>query len=185
MDDSIRRVPPTSFELVSDMNTAFGNPKGDSKNIDWGRVRNQCKNIGDEFVELMTALGADRQVMKNLGKIIKHHLQEFPCEVDIEEVRDALCDISVFSLGAQHLMGVNGDADMAAVVDGVMTRFCCDQAELDATIAHWANKGIPDIYVEGEFPRKIVKSASDQPDAPKGKFLKSVGYSPTVFPPLA
>lgn len=148
----------TPFQQVSEMNEAFGNPKGSPNAIDWDRVTAQCKNILDEYNELMVALESR----------------------DLTEVRDALCDIQVFAQGAQHLLGVDGDEDMTAVVDGVMTRFCKDQDELDSTIQYWNNKGI-EVYVEGDFPRAIVKSAKDQPDAPKDKFLKSTGYKNTVF----
>lgn len=148
----------TPFQYVSEMNEAFGNPKGDPNNIDWDRFEAQCKNVLDEYNELMEAIKAK----------------------DLDKARDALCDIQVFTNGGQHFLGVDGDEDMTAVLDGVMTRFCKDQEELDATIAKWTGKGL-EVYVEGSFPRMIVKSAKDQPDAPKGKFLKSTGYTDTVF----
>lgn len=174
----------TSFQLVSAMNTAFGNPQGDPTNIDWTRVRNQCRNIGDEYAELLVALGADLDLVAQLRKLNKEIPFRELAVIDVEEVRDALCDIPVFSLGAQHFMGVDGDADMEAVVAGVMTRFIKDDADKAATIALHAKKGVTDVYFEGEYPTMIMKSASDQPDAPKGKFLKSASYSATVFPPL-
>jgi hypothetical protein len=173
----------TSFQIVSAMNTAFGNPKGDPHNIEWNRVRKQCLNIADEFVELMVGLGADPEVMKALPGLIKATIS-FTNEPDLEAVRDALCDIPVFSLGAQHIIGVDGDADMAAVIDGVMTRFVKDEADLQATVQLHHDKGVTCVYTEGEFPTMILKSGVDQPDAPKGKFLKSASYSPAVFPPL-
>lgn len=154
--------PKSSFQQVAVMNTAFGNPKGNPANINWERLEKQCKNIKDEFNELMDAIAAR----------------------DVEQVRDALCDVSVFALGGQHFLGVDGDADMAAVIEGVMTRFCRDQKELEETIAFWHAKGVTQVYVGGQFPRAVVKSSVDQPDAPKGKFLKSVGYTQTVFPPF-
>lgn len=160
----------SSFIQVSDMNAAFGNPKGDPNNIDWDRLEAQCKNILDEYKELMGDPESN-DPDKILGALKRR---------DLNGIRDALCDIMVFALGAQHFMGIDGDDDMKAVVDGVMTRFCKDQEELDSTIAKWEGKGL-EVYVEGEFPRKIVKSAKDQPDAPKGKFLKSTGYKDTVF----
>lgn len=175
---------PTSFELVSNMNTAFGNPKGDPGNIDWDRVRNQCKNIGDEYLELLFALGADAAILDRISALNKNVIFHEIAVIDVEEVRDALCDIQVFSQGAQHFMGVDGDADMEAVVAGVMTRFIKDQADLDATLAIFRSKGLTDFYIEGSFPTMILKSGSNQPDAPKGKFLKSASYQPTVFPPL-
>lgn len=148
----------SSFQYVAEMNEAFGNLKGDPKNVDWDRLEAQCKNIQDEYNELLEALES-----RNLDK-----------------VRDALCDIQVFAMGGQHFLGVDGDEDMAAVVDGVMTRFCKNQEELDATVAKWEGKGL-EVYTEGEFPRMIVKSAKDQLDAPKNKFLKSTGYTDTIF----
>ena len=119
-------------------------------------------NILDEYCELMDAIASQH----------------------IDDTRDALCDIQVFANGAQHLMGVDGDDDMHAVVDGVMTRFIKDDADLKATMELHRAKGVSMVYFEGEFPKMIMKSAVDQPDAPKGKFLKSASYSNTVFPPV-
>lgn len=176
----------TSFQLVSEMNTAFGNPKGDPNNIDWSRVRKQCLNIPDETGELFIALGADPVKVKAAVKLLKEAGADVGplAVIEVDEVRDALCDIPVFALGAQHFMGVNGDADMEAVVAGVMTRFIKDDADKEATIALHAAKGVTDVYFEGQYPTMIMKSASDQSDAPKGKFLKSASYQPTVFPPI-
>jgi hypothetical protein len=169
----------TSFQLVSEMNVAFGNPKGDLKNIDWGKVRNQCKNIGDEYLELLEALGADMEALETISQI--NQAMAFPWNPNLEEVRDALCDVQVFATGAQHLMGIDGDRDMQAVIDGVMTRFVKDEADLEATVKMHAAKGIKHVDTEGEYPNMILRSIIDQPDAPKGKFLKSASYKPTQF----
>lgn len=69
-------------------------------------------------------------------------------------------------------------------VDGVMTRFIKDDADKQATQALHAANGVTDVYFEGEYPTMVMKSASDQPDAPKGKFLKSASYKQTVFPSI-
>jgi predicted HAD superfamily Cof-like phosphohydrolase len=174
----------TNFQRVSAMNTAFGNPKGNPKNIDWDRVRKQCLNIPDELGELFIALGANAADIKHVIHTLKRVAANATGEVNVTEVRDALCDIPVFSYGAQHFMGVNGDADMNAVIDGVMTRFVKNQEDLDATVKLHAAKGVLDVYHEGEFPTMVLKSGSDQPDAPKGKFLKSASYQNTVFAPI-
>lgn len=168
------------FKLVSNMNAAFGNPKGDPRNllplpdvssecethyngVAWGRVIKQCKNIRDEVDELDTAL-----VLR-----------------DLDDVRDALCDIIVFALGAYHIMGIDADRDMETVVNAVMTRFVKDPDDLDATInLHWA-KGVKNTYTQGEYPTMILKSSEDQPDAPKGKFLKSASYKQPIFYKIA
>lgn len=174
---------PTNFQLVAAMNTAFGNPKGNAFNIDWGRVRKQCLNIPDEFGELMIALGADPIVTKAAVDMLKAAVSSHTYgPVDPLGARDALCDIHVFGYGAHHLMGIDADPDMRAVLTGVMTRFIKDDADKDATIRKHAAKGVIEVYFEGEYPTMIMKSTSDQPDAPKGKFLKSASYTEPVFP---
>lgn len=149
----------TNFELVSNMNAAFGNPKGNSGAIDLDKLKSQCKNILDEYNELLEAIEAK----------------------DFYKIRDALCDIHVFAYGAHHLMGLNADEDMHAVVEAVMTRFIKDPADLHASIETHRAKGVLSYYTEGHYPRMILKSSCDQPDAPRGKFLKSASYREPTF----
>jgi len=75
---------PSMFKEVSTMNLAFGNTFGNNTTA---RIQKQCANIPDEFKELQAAIAAK----------------------DFTEVRDAMCDILVFSLGAFHLMGRDFD----------------------------------------------------------------------------
>lgn len=147
---------------IAEMNTAFGNPRGNASNINFQRLTHQCMNIDDEFQELLDALANQ----------------------DVDAIRDALCDIQVFASGAQHLIGVDADLDMHAVIDGVMTRFIKDIYDKDASIAMYAAKGVTQVYFEGEYPKMVMKSTVNQPDAPKGKFLKSASYTNTVFPTI-
>lgn len=152
----------TSFQQVAAMNEAFGNPKGNPKAVDWNRLEKQCKNILDEYIELMAAIAAR----------------------DPTAVRDALGDVQVFAMGGQHFIGVDGDADMKAIIDGVMTRFIKNDADQKATVKLHKLRGVTEVYFEGEYPTMVMKSAVDQPDAPKGKFLKSASYKETVFSPI-
>jgi hypothetical protein len=180
----------TSFQLVAEMNEAFGNPKGDFDNINEDQLRSQILNIHDEYLEVLSALGLDEEAIDRIRTIHraftapeyfnKHGLKP----LNKAELRDGLCDIQVFAMGAQHRAGVDGDRDMQDVISGVMTRFIKDEADKEATIALHAAKGVTDVYFEGEYPKMVMKSASDQPDAPKGKFLKSASYQNTVFRPV-
>ena len=168
------------------MNTAFGNPKGKFDSIDQARILAQSKNIFDEYLELLAAQGLPTSLLTRLGRTHTNILLdavEFDLigTFDTDKVRDALCDIQVFASGAQHLMGVHADDDMSAVIDGVMTRFIKNDDDKAATIAKHAAKGVTDVYFEGEYPTMVMKSASDQPDAPKGKFMKSASFSEPVF----
>ena len=174
----------TPIQRVAAMNVAFGNPKGDYSNIDLNRVRRQTMNVFDESLETLKALGLDPAALEILRQTHANvvSINTFTQPVDLLQARDGLCDIQVFAGGSQHFMGVDGDADMHAVLDGVFTRFVKDQKDLAQTVAKHANKGVTEVYFEGEFPTMVMKSAADQPDAPKGKFLKSASYREPVFP---
>jgi len=174
----------SNFKRVAAMNVAFGNPKGDPKAIDFDRIRKQSLNIADELGELYSALGASPELIKKVVAELKRIAAQPTQDVDLDGVRDALCDIHVFAYGAHHLMGIDADKDMCAVVEGVMTRFVKDYNDMKATMALHTAKGVVHTYVEGEYPTAVLKSAFDQPDAPKGKFLKSASYQDTVFPPV-
>lgn len=191
------------FAYVKAMNEAFGNPPGDPTDFDpmpdmlqgghlhydtvaWGRLRQQCENIagplklvhirgGEQCVEDSTVNGEALELLQALEA--RNPLK----------VRDALCDIMVFALGAYHFLGYDADADMQAVLDGVMTRFCRNQAELVDTVSKWTRLGVSG-KAEGDYPRMIYRSDRDQTSTagefiPKGKFLKSAGYTEPVFPP--
>jgi hypothetical protein len=171
----------TNFQLVADMNTAFGNPKGDPLNIDWERIRNQSISIGHEFLELMSALGANPHALQGVKERLEQlHFSSINVP-DLALVRDSLVDINVFSYGVHHLMGVDADRDFKAVIDGVMTRFIKDPDDLINTSNKHSAKGVTDVYFEGAYPTMVMKSAVDQPDAPKGKFLKSASYKEPTF----
>lgn len=174
----------TMFELVSRMNTAFGNPKGDPKKINGSMLMKQVGthekgNVHSELKEFTHALG--------LG--------------DVNGIRDSLCDIMVFVLGAFHRMGIDADRDMTSVVTALYSRFCRDPEHLLLTQTHYAHMGVG-YYTEGEFPTKCLKSLHDQYvlngkvyllaeneampmgavlEYPKGKFLKAVGYTQPEF----
>ncbi len=175
--------------LVAYMNESFGNPKGHATAIDWDRIAKQSLNIADELAEVFAALGADPAPARAAAQSFKSTLEGLRIVgqgagvlADLPGVRDGLCDIHVFAYGAHHLMGINPDTDMRVVIDGVMTRFIKDEADKAATVEMHAAKGVADVYFEGSYPTMVMKSASDQPDAPKGKFLKSASFVAPTFP---
>jgi hypothetical protein len=151
----------SQLERVCDWNVAFGNPKGNPNKIDWARIQKQADNIPHELAELAEAVAAK----------------------DVDKTRDALADIIVFAGGGTHLMGYSPSNDLKVVIDALYSRFIKDTDDLVATLAFHKARGVEDVYTEGEFPLMILKSGSDQPDAPKGKVLKSASYKEPVFGP--
>lgn len=157
-------VPASSmFFGVKNMNDAFGNFEGDPHEIDWPRLRRQLSNVGKELNEF----------------------EEAASKQDLEGSRDAICDIMVFALGGYHFMGLSADDDMRAVLEGVMTRFCRTEMDLEATRAKYDELGIT-YDVHGSFPMVYLKSNKDQGDGeyPLGKFMKSSSYRVAILPPL-
>lgn len=176
---------PSNFVLVQHMNNAFGNSKGFADKINWPRIAKQSLSIADELAEVFVAMGAEKSRARKAAEEFKAMLMNLvkagSQKIDLDGVRDGLSDIHVFAYGAHHLMGIDADADLRSVIDGVMTRFIKDKSDLDATVKKHADNGITEVYFEGKFPEMVMKSKIDQPDAPQHKFLKSASYREPVF----
>lgn len=162
-----RKVMTTMFEDVSSLNVAFGNLKGDPLNPNWDRLKSQAQNILDEYNELMD----DGIGPKNM-----------------QEVRDAICDILVFTLGLAHMAGIEVEGDMKAVDESNRSKFCANEAILAATVEKYNKLGV-ETYVDGEFPMKRVKSAKEQTGNDGKlyqayKMLKSVTFKEPIFAPV-
>ena len=163
------------------LNEAFRNKRGDHMLAQSGDPQtlqsslSQAKNIFHEFCELLVAFGYNKKQIEHMRDTFDVDLRMVPMDgsVDLTKIRDSLCDIDVFSIGTHFKLGFSAEEDLNAVVDQVMTRFIKDEADKVATINMHAAKGVKDVYFEGEYPNGVLKSNSDQPDAPAGKFLKS------------
>lgn len=148
---------------VSSLNEAFGNSAGTMTNPNWFALSNQAKNIKDEYDELMEAIENS----------------------DMIEVRDAICDILVFTLGLAHMSGAPVTDDMKEVDASNRSKFCHDQENVDATVKKYTDLGVM-VYVDGEFPVKRVKSSIEQVGFDgktyrANKMLKSVSFKEPVF----
>lgn len=173
----------TNFKRVARMNVAFGNPEGDACNIDVDRLRSQCRNILDEFCELQIALGAAPETVaavRQAGRGLEYGDGE-DGRIKLDDVRDALGDIHVFAYGAHHFMGLDADKDVGAIIDALASRFIKDEADKVESIEMHARNGVTEVYFDGDYPVMVMKSAVDQPDAPRGKFLKSASYRKPFF----
>jgi hypothetical protein len=79
--------------------------------------------------------------------------EDFYSKPDVE-VRDALCDIQVFDMGAQHLMGYDGDrTTWRDVVSGVMTPGLSRTTPTRSPARHSCCQSVTKVYFEGEVPR--------------------------------
>lgn len=151
------------IEEVKEMNVAFGNPEGCINNPNWGSIYTQARCIPEEVQELFDAID----------------------ELDMIEVRDAICDIMVFTIGLAHKAGIDIKSDMHSVFESNMSKFCEDEQQLKETVAKYKALGV-EVEQKGKFPRSYVVSKYDQHDAqhkeyPAGKFLKGINFKTPVF----
>jgi hypothetical protein len=151
------------FKQVSTMNDAFGNSKGNPQEINFSRLEKQCSNILDEYNELQVALAAKDPIL----------------------VRDALCDIMVFSLGAFHFMGADADADMNVVYTSNMSKFIKDDEDKAASEAKYKALGVSYV-LEGEYPIMRLRCTetvvgTDGETYRANKILKSASYVPPTL----
>jgi predicted HAD superfamily Cof-like phosphohydrolase len=151
------------FKQVAYMNEVFGNHKGNPLDPNWDKLSNQSSNILDEYEELLEALKAK----------------------DMIGVRDALCDILVFTLGAYHMTGFDADVDMLSVYESNMSKLCANYSEVKATQEYYNGLEV-ETYEQGAYPAVCIKSLKDQKDKygknyPKDKFLKNVNWMEPEF----
>ncbi|MCV6590930.1 MAG: nucleoside triphosphate pyrophosphohydrolase family protein [Marinobacterium sp.] len=149
----------SNFSDVSLLNTAFGNQKGDITNPEWQRARRQLQLIQEEMAELVEGIETS----------------------NIAEVRDAIADVLVTTYGMAHILGIDADADMAAVQASNMSKLCQSETEIQDTLTFYREEKGLDVYSGGELPRAWVKSSCDQTGSdgkfyPAHKFLKNTRW---------
>lgn len=134
--------------------TAGGNPL----DVQWTGLRRMLETVPANHAAAMASAG-QREASKLIG---------------------ALCANLTVVDHAFRFIGADGEEDMGVVINSVMTAFCKDEAQLDATKAKYEALGV-DFNVEGVFPTVSFKSSKDQKDKngrgmAQGELLKSAGF---------
>lgn len=149
----------SNFTDVSFLNTVFGNQKGEYGTPNWEKAAKQLHLIQEELAELVE--GIEKQ--------------------DVTEVRDAIADVLVTAYGMAHILGIDADADMAAVQESNLSKLCKTEDEIAQTLAYYENEVGIEVYAGGELPKAFIKSAKDQNGKdskfyPAHKFLKNINW---------
>ncbi|QZI90483.1 hypothetical protein MYOV003v1_p0159 [Vibrio phage 207E48.1] len=162
----------SSFEKVSELNTLFGNRKGDLSEPDWGYIKGQVKLVIEEAEEMMEAVE----------------------NRDIVELMYAQGDMTTVNDGVAHKAGFNSNTVYDIVHASNMTKLCRNSDEADETLAYYHGLGIPvgNLEIQGEYPQAAVKVVIDshyreggkEKYAPVGKFLKNVCWEEPDFTPV-
>lgn len=165
----------STFEKVSQLNVAFGNPQGDLNNLseaDWVRIEKQALLVVEEANEVLEAAQ----------------------EKDLVKLMDGTGDVTTVNDGVAHIAGYDNVVVYNIVHDSNMSKFCPNQDIVDQTLEKYYAMGfkVGELYVEGEFPAKCIKVACDTTLVidgedklfPQGKFLKSVLFREPDFTPI-
>lgn len=170
----------TTFEKVAQLNTAFGNPKGDLSNPNVPAIRKQAMLCLEEAVEMVEAAYPGMQVTWEL-KRGKNKAEPGPNDLDLVGLMDAQGDLTTVNDGVAHIAGFDGNAVYQAVHESNMTKFCKTKEEVyEALDWYFRNTGfLPgDIAAYGQYPFVAIKVVQDiKLDGkfyPAGKFLKNM-----------
>lgn len=166
----------TTFEKVAQLNTAFGNPKGDLSNPNVPAIRKQAMLCLEEAVEMVEAAHPGTKVIWSFD-----NKGAFKNSVDMVALMDAQGDLTTVNDGVAHIAGFDGNAVYQAVHESNMTKFCKTKEEVSEALDwYFRNTGfLPgDIAAYGQYPFVAIKVVQDiKLDGkfyPAGKFLKNM-----------
>ncbi|AIX13100.1 nucleoside triphosphate pyrophosphohydrolase [Erwinia phage phiEa2809] len=169
----------TTFQKVSELNEAFGNPKGDILQPDVAAIRKQAYLVLEEAVELMEAAHPGAGIIWEWD-LTREAPEEIPFEVDMEQILDAQGDITTVNDGMGHIAGFDGDRVLGKVDDSNRTKFIPDAESVAPALQYYYTMGFKphQLYIHGEFPLACIKVSEDcvvgGKKYPAGKFLKNM-----------
>lgn len=171
----------TTFEKVAQLNTAFGNPKGDLSNPNVPAIRKQAMLCLEEAIEMVEAANPGIKVEWVMEPYTDSPSKVSPDSVDLVALMDAQGDLTTVNDGVAHIAGFDGNAVYQAVHESNMTKFCKTKEEVSEALDwYFRNTGfLPgDIAAYGHYPFVAIKVVQDiHLDGkfyPAGKFLKNM-----------
>lgn len=168
----------TSFEKVSALNIAFGNPKGDLANPNVKAIRKQALLCLEEASELVEAAYPGCRILWQFDKIKTQ--PEDSVDIDLQSLLDAQGDLTTVNEGLAHIAGFDSDEVYNRVHASNMSKFITNIDEREAALNYYYDLGFKpgDIYLSGTLPQECIKVTSDITVAgkfyPAGKFLKNM-----------
>lgn len=167
----------TTFEKVSVLNLAFGNPKGDLANPDVKAIRKQAMLCLEEAIEMLEAAWPGRKITWDWHPDFADDADG----VDMVALMDAQGDLTTVNDGVAHVAGFDGNAVYDLVHESNMTKFCKTKEEVSEALDwYYGNTGFMpgDIAAYGQYPYVAIKVVQDitldGKFYPGGKFLKNM-----------
>lgn len=168
----------TTFEKVTDLNLAFGNPKGDLNKPDVAAIRKQAMLCLEEAVEMVEAAHPGSRILWGFDKIMT--APNDAVGVNLKEIMDAQGDLTTVNDGVAHVAGFNGNRVYNLVHESNMTKFIQQETDKVKALSYYYDIGFQpdDLHLVGEYPFVAIKVKRDiklnGKFYPKGKFLKNM-----------
>lgn len=167
----------SNAQKVAELNTLFGNPKGDPTNPNVKALRKQAKLCLEESAEAYEAADTNSSV------VISYQAQLANADikpVDLIGLADSIGDMLTVAYGLAHLAGFDADKIYDLVHESNMSKFIRSEDEILPALEYYWNAGYPDgsLAVEGAFPYafiRVLKTVEvNGKEIPEGKFLKNM-----------
>lgn len=164
----------TTYEKVSALNLAFGNPKGDLAKPDAKAIRKQAMLCLEEATEMVEAVYPGLKVVCQIsGKVDES-------AIDLVALLDAQGDLTTVNDGVAHIAGFDGNAVYQLVHESNMSKFIRQEEDKVKALSYYYDLGFQpdDLYLHGDYPTMCIKVRRDiklnGKFYPEGKFLKNM-----------
>jgi predicted HAD superfamily Cof-like phosphohydrolase len=168
----------TTYEKVSALNLAFGNPKGDLAKPDVKAIRKQAMLCLEEAIEMVEAAHPGAKIYWQWD--ITAEQPGNTVSVNMKEIMDAQGDLTTVNDGVAHVTGFDGNEVYQLVHDSNMSKFISNEGDKIKALTYYYDLGFKpdDLYLHGDYPAKCIKVKRDiklnGKFYPEGKFLKNM-----------
>lgn len=167
----------SNAQKVAELNTLWGNQKGDLASPNIKALRKQAKLCLEESIEAVEASDTSKNVVVSFeSKLANADV----APVDLVGIADAIGDILTVAYGLAHVAGFDADEIYNLVHESNMTKFIRSEEEQVPALSYYWDLGFPDdsLAVEGEFPLAYIRVTKTVEVAgkeiPAGKILKNM-----------
>lgn len=167
----------SNAQKVAELNTLWGNVKGDLSNPNVKALRKQAKLCIEESAEAYEAADTNSSVVVSYqAKLANADINP----VDLVGIADSIGDMLTVAYGLAHCAGFDADKIYDLVHESNMTKFIPSEDDVLPALNYYWNLGYPDgsLAVEGTFPQAYIRVLQtvqvEGKEIPEGKILKNM-----------
>lgn len=167
----------SNAQKVAELNTLWGNAKGDLSNPNAKVLRKQAKLCIEESAEAYEAADTNSSVVVSYqARLANADINA----VDLVGIADSIGDMLTVAYGLAHAAGFDADKIYDLVHESNLTKFIPTEDDVLPALDYYWNLGYPDgsLAVQGEFPMAYIRVTKtvvvEGKEIPEGKILKNM-----------